>query len=167
MVTNRRWESREDLDSSVKDHNEQIKREGEELETFANDVEIIREVTSKLHRSSTAEAADAIQDAIEYADHSASEAFAGVDESLEQQQADGQDFGRELQDTEGETQEDISELDRTSEQLHDTGARKHADAARDVAEEDLELLAQQRRDIEEELKVSEQHQQDQRSRVRR
>ncbi|MEX2389211.1 MAG: hypothetical protein WD534_15140 [Phycisphaeraceae bacterium] len=158
MATERTRETGDQLKQDVDDRRDDLEEKETALEHAVDDIQSVEQTLEKLHMEGTLQAAETIEAAVESAKDTARDTFQTEDEKLDTSQAEGGEEREDLEGRESDSQEDVEQLEESTGSVKAQEIRDHLDRARDASQADLELLSEQRQELETTLERSEQQQ---------
>ena len=157
--------SRCEVTEKIDEQHDTMRETEETLETYAGDIETIRQTLESLECAGTAEGADSVEEHIEEADNVTVDAFDREDEGLERTQAESQEYGGELQERGDSAESDRQHISDAESSLKTTDGAGALREALDAAHEDVEFLKEQFESNSKDHEESEQIQQELQSRA--
>lgn len=129
------------------EHGEGLEKEMEKqevlLDRIVSDVETVRQTLENLDFSGTSEGTDEIERSIEGAENVTVQEFDREDESLEEIQADNEEFERGLQDRHGASESDLGKISDSKTSIETKETIDKLTEAREAAERDIDFLTEQ------------------------
>lgn len=158
--------SRGEINDNIDKHREDMSVKEDELEIVASDTETVRSTLENLDFGGTEEGADAVESAIEQAEHVTVDIFEQKDSDLEVIQSDTEGYKDELQGHSETAESDLGKISDAGSQVQTGETIEKLADARDNVTEDRDFLNDQVDRAREAREESEQRQQELESRVR-
>lgn len=141
-----RWSdtpTRSEVTERVGKNHEDLREKGDEMEDSVSDIETVRETLDSLDLSGTAEAAEAVERAVEGAEDVSVSEFEEESSEVGEIQGETEEHESELQERSDTTSADLGKLSDASSRLHSDVANRELIEAKESAVRDVEFLGDQ------------------------